>query len=115
MPSSSQLVVEHLKTNVEQCGFVTSKVDPCLFINHHKQFFCLVYVDEVVWVATSDAHIDKVLDFLKDDFELSIEGNIQPFLGIQFTQLQNGSIQLTQHGLIDHILKATGMQDSNPD
>ena len=27
---------EHLKTNLEQCGFVPSKVDPCLFINHHK-------------------------------------------------------------------------------
>ena len=34
---------------------------------------------------------------------------------IQFTQLQNGTIQLTQHGLIDQVYKATGMQDSNPD
>ena len=27
---------EHLRTNLEQHGFVTSKVDPCLFINHQK-------------------------------------------------------------------------------
>ena len=72
-------------------------------------------MDDVVWVAPSHAHIDKVLASLKDDFELTIEGDIQTFLGIQFTQLQNGTIQLTQCGLIDRVLKATGMQDSNPD
>ena len=106
---------EHLKANLEQCGFVTSKVDSCLFINHQKQIFCLVYVDDVVWVVPSRVHIDKVLVSLKDDFELTVEGDIQTFWGIQFTQLQNGTIQLTQHGLIDCVLKATGMQDSNPD
>ena len=70
---------EHFKANLEQCGFVTSKVDPCLFINHQKQIFCLVYVDDVVCVAPSHAHIDKVLASLKDDFELIIEGDIQTF------------------------------------
>ena len=90
-------------------------MDPCLFINHQKRIFCLVYVDDIVWVAPSCAHIDKVLASLKDDFKLTIEGDIQTFLGIQFTRLQNGTIHLTQCGLIDHILKATGMQDSNPD
>ena len=67
---------EHLKTNLEQCGFVISKVDPCLFINHQKQIFCLVYVDDVVSVALSCAQIGKVLASLKDGFELTIEGDI---------------------------------------
>ena len=77
---------EHLKANLEQCGFVTSKVDSCLFINHQKKNFCLVYVDDVVWVVPSRVHIDKVLVSLKDDFELTVEGDIQTFWGIQFTQ-----------------------------
>ena len=36
-------------------------------------------MDDVVWVAPSRAHIDKVLASLKDDFELTIAGDIQTF------------------------------------
>ena len=84
---------EHLKTNLEQCGFTMSKIDPCLFINHQKWIYCLVYVDDVVWVASSHT---TLLNSLKDDFDLTIKGDIQTFLGIVFTHLQNGTIQLTQ-------------------
>ena len=65
-------------------------------------------------MAPSCGHIDNLLNSL-DDLELTIEGDIQRFLGIQFIQLQDGTIQLTQCGFIDCILKATGMLHSNPD
>ena len=42
----------------EQCGFTTSKIDPCLFINHQKWIFCLFYVDDVVCGAPSHTHVD---------------------------------------------------------
>ena len=106
---------EHLKTNLDQYGFPTSKIDPCLLINHQKPIFCLVHVDDVIWVAPSHTHIHTLLNSLEDDFDLTLEGDIQTFLGIQFTHLQNGTIQLTQCGLIDQVLQATGMLDSNPD
>ena len=41
----------HLKEHLEQRGLVPSKVDQCLFINHDKKIFCLVYIDDVVWFA----------------------------------------------------------------
>ena len=78
---------EHLKTNLEQCEITASNIDACLFINHQKQIFYLVYVNDVVWVAPSQTHIDTLINSLKDDFDLTIKCDIQAFLGIQITHL----------------------------
>ena len=42
---------EHLKTHLESHGFKESSVDQCLFVNMKAQIFCLVYIDDVIWVA----------------------------------------------------------------
>ena len=42
--------LDDLKSHLEQCGFVPSKSGQCLFINKKTKIFCLVYVDDVVWV-----------------------------------------------------------------
>ena len=105
----------HLKEHLEQRGFVPSKVDQCLFINHDKKIFCLVYIDDVVRVAPDRQWIDKVLESLKDEFEMTVEGDVTAFLGIQFKRLSGREIEMQQIGLIERVLKATGLQDCNPD
>ena len=52
---------------------------------------------------------------LKDEFEMTMEGNVTAFLGIQFKRLSGREIKLQQIGLIKRVLKATGLQDCNPD
>ena len=105
----------HLKEHLEQRGFVSSKVDQCLFINHDKKIFFLVYIDDVVWVAPDRQRIDKVLESHKDEFEMTVEGDVTAFLGIQFKRLSGREIEMQQTGLIERVLKATGLQDCNPD
>ena len=105
----------HLKEHLEQRGFVPSKVDQCLFINHDKKIFCLVYIDDVVWVAPDCQWIDKVLESLKGEFKMTVEGDVTALLGIQFKCLSGGEIKMQQIGLIKRVLKATGLQDCNPD
>ena len=105
----------HLKEHLEQQGYVPCKVDQCLFINHDKKIFCLVYIDDVVWIAPDRQLIDKVLESLKDEFEMTMEGDVMAFLGIQFKHLSGGEIEMQQIGLIKRVLKATGSQDCNPD
>ena len=46
---------------------------------------------------------------------MTVEGDVMSFLGIQFDQCSNSEIQLNQQGLIDWVLKATDMQECNPD
>ena len=92
---------EHLKTHLEQQGFVSSSADQCLFINQAKKIFVLVYIDDVVWVASDQTRINKVLDSLNKELEMTIEGDVKSFLGIEFNHLLAGEIMILQHGLID--------------
>ena len=69
----------------------------------------------MVWVAPDQQRIDKVLESLKDEFEMTVEADVMAFLGIQFKCLSGGEIKMQQIGLIKRVLKATGLQDCNPD
>ena len=45
---------------------------------------------------------------------MTVEGDVTSFLGIEFTCVNTGGIQMSQLRLIDRVLKATGLQDCNP-
>ena len=42
-----------------------------------------------------------VLDLLKEELEMTIEGDVKSFLGIEFNCLPAGEIMMLQCGLID--------------
>ena len=44
-----------------------------------------------------------------------MDGDVMAFLGIQFIRLSGREIEMQQIGLIKRVLKATGLQDCNPD
>ena len=43
--------------------------------------------------------IDKVLELLKDELEMTVEGDIMVFLGIDFKCLPTGAVEMLQLGL----------------
>lgn len=57
----------------------------------------------------------KIIQSLKDKFLLEKEEDMASFLGLDIKHSEDGNtITLTQVCLIGRILKATGMEDSNP-
>ena len=52
---------------------------------------------------------------LKTDYDLTVEGDVSAFLGVQLTTTATGQILLTQTGLIDDILASTTMTNCKPD
>ena len=74
-----------------------------------------IFVYDVIRVAPDQMRIDKVLESLKDKLEMTVEGDVTSFLGIEFTCHNTGGIQMSLLGLIDRVLKMTGLQDCNPD
>eukprot|EP00957_Ditylum_brightwellii_P010418 788061-Ditylum_brightwellii.AAC.1 len=63
--------------------------------------------------------IDTVLKSFKEDedkynWEMTEGGSMKEFLGSKANSLGDGAYKLTQEGLIDKILKATGMENCNP-
>ena len=107
-----------LKTGLEQRGFRASELDPCLFMKHNMMV--VVYVDDTI-IAGPDA--DKIEELIKDlgvadeeereTFMLRDEGSVGDFLGIRIEKLANDTFTLSQTGLIEKVIKASGMSDCN--
>ena len=66
-----------------------------------KENLCLVDIDDIVWVSPDQTRINKVLDLLKEELEMTIEGDVKLFLSIKYNHLHAGEIMVLQHGLID--------------
>ena len=93
-------------------GFVQSKMDPCFLMK--KDIMLVIYVDDLLISAKSQALIDELLQALKDaSFELEDGSTLTEYLGINIERT-NGQIHLRQIGLIDKVLKYTNMDESRP-
>jgi hypothetical protein len=73
-----------------------------------------VYVDDTLFFAKDDAVIDRhISELRKLDFELTEEGEVTQFLGIEIHKDANGVITMTQKGLIDAILTLLQLKDES--
>ena len=70
-----------LKECLEQRGFTQSLLDPCLFF--HADMVYLVYVDDSILIGCDRTKIDAMIEDLAIDLELTGEGDLVAFLGIQ--------------------------------
>ena len=109
----------HLRSVLESRGFEKSAHDDCLFTN--GTVMILFWVDDAIFYAKSKKIIDDVILSLKDIFLLERDKDMARFLGTNISRSKYGSkdgskdvITMTQTGLIDRILRAMDMLDSNP-
>ena len=110
---SPRLFYETCIAGFKKLGFVPSTFDPCLLFR--KGMMVVVYVDDCGVGAADPSEIDKLIDDLRDlGFELTREGDFSEFLGIKLEKKSDGSIFLSQTGLIDKILKATQLEECKP-
>jgi len=77
-----------------------------------ERFICLFYVDNTLFFTPNVSDIDMILEKLK---ELKMELNVQDdFFGVIIKKLDEGTIELTQSGLIKRILEAMWIEGANP-
>jgi hypothetical protein len=108
-----KLWFEHLFTAFFDMGFIQSKLDPCLLFK--KDIMIVVYCDDCGIASKETKEIDNLIkDFERRGFQLTREGSFSEFLGIKFEKGDNGAISMTQKGLINKIIAATGMEQCNP-
>ena len=70
----------------------------------------IVYVDDLGVAAETEELIDELITFLQSKgLELQREGEFQDYLEISFSKLPDGSVHMTQSGLIKKITKAPGV------
>ncbi|KAJ8768804.1 hypothetical protein K2173_023708 [Erythroxylum novogranatense] len=83
---------ERLSTFLTQHEYVRGKIDNTLFIKHVGQdmLICQIYVDDIVFGATSEFLCKEFSDLMQSEFEMSMMGELKFFLGLQIKQLKNG-------------------------
>ena len=113
LKQSSRNWFQHLQQGLKRQGFVPSTNDPCLFI--HPKVICLTYVDDCLFFAKSNEDIHNMINSLRaDKFSIQMEDDFAGYLGVLISHNDDGSITLTQTGLIDRIIEAAHLSDSTP-
>jgi hypothetical protein len=104
---------QHLKENLLACGFTQSQHDACLFISN--DVIILVYVDDCLFFAPKPESIDAAIEKLRArGMDLHYEDDVAGFLGVHIDRRDDGTIELTQTGLIDRIILALGLEGATP-
>ena len=107
-----RLWYEHLKAKLEKRGFKQSRLDPCLF--YSKSVMLVIWVDDVVMASRDPASLDRLIADLKTDSDLTDEGELTAFLGIQVQRdIAGKQFTLTQPGLTERVLDTLGLQSGN--
>ena len=89
---------------VNELGFKQSKVDECVF--YRGQNLYVLYTDDSILDGPSEKEIDQIIKELrKAKLDLTVEGDLEDFLGVNIEKKKYGTIHLTQPHLIDKILK----------
>ena len=77
---------------IKSVGFQQSKTDYSLFIRQNNSSFIaiLIYVDDILLTGNDLTEIQRVKDFLLQQFRIKDLGDLKYFLGIEFSRFKAG-------------------------
>ncbi|GKF90730.1 retrovirus-related pol polyprotein from transposon TNT 1-94 [Tanacetum coccineum] len=90
-------------------------VDNTLFTRKKNSNLIIVpiYVDDIIFGSTCQDTCDDFAKIMHDEFEMSMMGELNFFLGLQIKQMEDG-IFFNQSEYIKEMLKKFGLEDSKP-
>ncbi|GJS99935.1 retrovirus-related pol polyprotein from transposon TNT 1-94 [Tanacetum coccineum] len=90
-------------------------VDNTLFTKKKSSNLIIVqiYVDDIIFGSTCQDMCDEFAKIMHDEFEMSMMGELNFFLGLQIKQMEDG-IFFNQSKYIKEMLKKFGLEDSKP-
>ena len=93
-----------MKKLTEDVSFVQSKVDECILYKGNVIY--LLYTDDMILAGLDKSEIDEVIEQVRGaKLNITVEGDLQDFLGVHITCEADGSVHFAQPHLIDKILK----------
>nr|GEY33580.1 copia protein [Tanacetum cinerariifolium] len=90
-------------------------VDNTLFTKKSKSHLIIVqiYVDDIIFGSTSQNLCDDIAKIMHDEFEMSMMGEFNFFLGLQIKQIED-EIFFNQSKYVKEMLKKFELEDSKP-
>ncbi|GJZ70688.1 retrovirus-related pol polyprotein from transposon TNT 1-94 [Tanacetum coccineum] len=106
---------DRLKAFLIKHEYSMEMVDNTLFTKKSKSHLIIVqiYVDDIIFGSTSQNLCDDFTKIMHDEFEMSMMGELNFFLGSQIKQMKDG-IFFNQSKYIKEMLNKFGLEDSKP-
>jgi hypothetical protein len=85
---------EHLKSFLLLKGFkMVSRNKTIFLLKHHSDILLVqIYVDDIIFGGSSHALVSKFSDLMNREFDMSMTGELNFFLGLQIKQAQAGPL-----------------------
>jgi hypothetical protein len=94
----------YLEAKLKTAGFVKSNYDDCLF--YRGRCIYILYTDDSILAGPTDKELDDCITAIKaQGLDITVEGDLADFLGVEIKRESDGTIHLTQPHLIESILK----------
>ncbi|GJY30705.1 retrovirus-related pol polyprotein from transposon TNT 1-94 [Tanacetum coccineum] len=106
---------DRLKDFLIKHEYKMGMVDNILFTKKKSLNLIIVqiYVDDIIFCSTCQEMCDEYAKIMHDEFEMSMMGELNFFLGLQIKQMEDG-IFFNQSKYIKEMLKKFGLEDSKP-
>ncbi len=93
--------------------FVRGKMDSTLFIKtlNNDMLLVQIYVDDIIFGSTNENLCKDFSEFMQKEFEMSMMGELNFFLGLQIKQTKNG-VFINQSKYIKDLLVKYGLENS---
>jgi hypothetical protein len=106
---------DRLKAFLVKHNYSMGMVDNTLFTKRSDSHIIIVqiFVDDIIFGSTCQEMCDEFAKIIHDEFEMSMMGELNFFLGLQIKQLEDG-IFFNQSKYIKEMLKKLGLEDSKP-
>ncbi|GJT26820.1 retrovirus-related pol polyprotein from transposon TNT 1-94 [Tanacetum coccineum] len=106
---------DRLKAFLIKHEYKIGMVDNTLFTKKKSLNLIIVqiYVDDIIFGLTCPDMCDEFAKIMHDEFEMSMIGELNFFLGLQIKQMEDG-IFFNQSKYIKEMLKKFGLEDSKP-
>jgi hypothetical protein len=88
---------------IKEVSFKQAKIDDCVFYRGKTMY--ILYTDDSILAGPDKEEIEQIIkDIQNTGLDITREGDIKDFLGINIKKLKKGGIEFTQPHLIDQIL-----------
>jgi len=101
---------KYLVKGLKELGFTQSSVDESVFFKGRMIY--ILYTDDSILAGPDKSEINRTISEMKRKFNMTEEGSLEDFLGINIKRNTDGSIHLSQPHLIDQILQQLHFRES---
>ena len=95
---------QHLLDKLKEVGFITSEIDECLFYKDKSVF--VLFTDDSVLAGSDPEELEAIVHEMQEmHLNLTVEGDISDFLGVQIDRINHNTFKLSQPHLIKNAIK----------